>query len=111
MKQLEGAGLDRAARREDEGAEGGGDAAGVLEGLGSSGEGEDGVDRAGRPLGEREREVRVDAGGGRPSVLRGEGDDRDVELADAVGAGDAEVCSKLCAGDKRFENNTKLGVR
>lgn len=110
VKQLEGAGLDRAARRQNEGTEGGGDAAGVLEGLGSSGEGEDGVDRAGRPLDEREREVRVNASGGRPSVLRGEGDDRDVKFADAVGAGDAEVGSELSARDKGFEDNTKLSV-
>jgi hypothetical protein len=111
VKQLEGAGLDRAAGREDKGTEGNGDPAGVLEGLAPSGQGEGVVDGVPGPEGEREREVRVSTGRGRPSVLRGERDDGDVDLADTVGTGDAKVGSKLSARDKRLENNTKLDVR
>jgi hypothetical protein len=53
----------------------------------------------------------VSAGREGSTVLRSERNDGDVDLLDAIGAGNTKIGSKLGAEDERFENNTKLGVR
>jgi len=111
VKLLEGAGLDGATGAEDERPERSGHTAGVLKRFGPGSESEDVVDRVARPVGDRDRRVVMSAGGGRPSVLRSERDDGDVDFGDAGGAGDAEIGSELSTGDERLEDNTEFGVR